>query len=39
METENAIAYIKEAIETADPYVVQQICEYLMENEQEQDYV
>lgn len=35
MNDQEKINYIKEALETADTYVIQQIYEYLIENEGE----
>ena len=35
MTTEEEITYIKEALESADPYIIQQIYEFLVENEVE----
>ena len=34
MSREETIAYIKEALNEADPYVIQQIYEFILENEE-----
>lgn len=35
MNDQEKIEYIREALETADTYVIQQIYEYIIENEEE----
>ena len=35
MNQEETIAYIKEALDKANPFVIQQIYEFILENEEE----